>query len=43
MSMQQPRVERADFDRVMVPNYAPAGFILCAEKVREYGIRAVAS
>lgn len=27
MSMQQPRVERADFDRVMVPNYAPAGFI----------------
>ncbi len=27
MSMQQSRVERADFDRVMVPNYAPAGFI----------------
>lgn len=27
MSMQQPRVERADFDRVMVPNYAPAAFV----------------
>ncbi|TDQ39520.1 aspartate aminotransferase family protein [Thiopseudomonas denitrificans] len=27
MSTQQPRVERADFDRVMVPNYAPASFV----------------
>lgn len=27
MSMQQSRVERADFDRVMVPNYAPAAFV----------------
>ncbi len=27
MSTQQPSVERADFDRVMVPNYAPAGFV----------------
>lgn len=27
MSTQQPQVERADFDRVMVPNYAPASFV----------------
>lgn len=27
MSTQQPQVERADFDRVMVPNYAPARFV----------------
>lgn len=27
MSTQQSPVERADFDRVMVPNYAPAGFV----------------
>lgn len=27
MSMQQSRVARADFDRVMVPNYAPAAFV----------------
>lgn len=27
MSMQQSHVERADFDRVMVPNYAPASFV----------------
>lgn len=27
MSTQQPQVKRADFDRVMVPNYAPASFV----------------
>ena len=27
MSIQQAQVSRADFDQVMVPNYAPAGFI----------------
>ncbi len=27
MSTQQAPVERADFDRVMVPNYAPAAFV----------------
>lgn len=27
MSTEQPAVARADFDRVMVPNYAPAGFV----------------
>lgn len=27
MSTQQPQVERADFDRVMVPNYAPSSFV----------------
>lgn len=27
MLTQQPAVERADFDRVMVPNYAPAAFV----------------
>ncbi len=27
MSIQQAQVSRADFDQVMVPNYAPAGFV----------------
>ncbi|UVJ45356.1 aspartate aminotransferase family protein [Pseudomonas sp. LS1212] len=27
MSVEQAQVQRADFDQVMVPNYAPAGFI----------------
>ncbi|NBA95698.1 aspartate aminotransferase family protein [Pseudomonas sp. R5(2019)] len=27
MSVEQDQVQRADFDQVMVPNYAPAGFI----------------
>ena len=27
MSIQEARVSRADFDQVMVPNYAPAGFV----------------
>jgi acetylornithine/N-succinyldiaminopimelate aminotransferase len=27
MSVQHDQVQRADFDQVMVPNYAPAGFI----------------
>lgn len=27
MSVEQAAVQRADFDQVMVPNYAPAGFI----------------
>ncbi|NLO53863.1 MAG: aspartate aminotransferase family protein [Gammaproteobacteria bacterium] len=27
MSIQEAQVSRADFDQVMVPNYAPAGFI----------------
>ena len=27
MSVDQPQVQRADYDQVMVPNYAPAGFI----------------
>ncbi len=27
MSIQKAQVSRADFDQVMVPNYAPAGFV----------------
>ncbi|EGH17877.1 bifunctional N-succinyldiaminopimelate-aminotransferase/acetylornithine transaminase protein, partial [Pseudomonas savastanoi pv. glycinea str. race 4] len=27
MSVEHAAVQRADFDQVMVPNYAPAGFI----------------
>ncbi len=27
MSVEQAPVQRADFDQVMVPNYAPAAFI----------------
>ena len=27
MSIQEAQVSRADFDQVMVPNYAPAGFV----------------
>jgi len=27
MSVEHAQVERADFDKVMVPNYAPAAFI----------------
>lgn len=43
MSVEQAPVQRADFDQVMVPNYAPAAFILCVAKVRACGTRPVES
>lgn len=37
------KLNRAQFDAVMVPNYAPAAVILYVAKEAEYGIKRVTS
>lgn len=43
MSAPHAQVERADFDRYMVPNYAPAAFIPVRGEDRASGTRAAAN